>query len=222
MGPEMLQFLAELAMHNDRDWFKTHKQRFETQVMEPTLALVSGLAPGLAKLSPHFQAVPKRSGGSLLRIHRDVRFSKDKTPYNPYMRARFFHARAGKDGPCYYFHIGPEKTGIALGIWHPESKKLARIRAAIDKRPKDWKKVRTAAFKKTFGELGGESLKRPPKGYAADHPLIEDLKRKDFAGLAEWEPEAALAKDFPKKVLRAWKAGTGLMRFVCEALELEF
>lgn len=223
MSPEMLQYFAELAMNNERDWFQAHKQRFETLVMEPMLALVSELAPGLAKLSPHFQAIPKRSGGSLLRIHRDVRFSKDKTPYNPYMRARFFHARGGKNGPCYYLHVGPEKTGIALGIWHPDSKGLARIRQAIDGRRADWQKVGAArAFKKTFGGFGGESLKRPPKGFAADHPLIEDIKRKDFVGFVEWAPEASLAADFSKRVLQAWRAGTPLMRFVCEALGLEF
>src|SRR5215211_7103516 len=107
-GPELFAFLADLREHNDREWFAANRDRYEDDLVEPALAFVDTFAPRLAKISPHFRADARPSGGSLFRIYRDTRFSKDKTPYKTSVGIHFRHERAkGADAPGYYLHIGP-------------------------------------------------------------------------------------------------------------------
>jgi uncharacterized protein (TIGR02453 family) len=176
--PDLFDFLAELAMNNTREWFEGQKNRYEASVRGPAQALIRAMAPRLTPLSPHIVADDRKVGGSLMRIHRDTRFGSDKTPYKTNVGIQFRHS-AGKDvhAPGLYLHIahpGPgEMDGLFLGagIYHPEKEPLEQIRQAIAEKPDAWRAVReNAAFAGTW-TLGGESLKRPPRGLRPGAPL---------------------------------------------------
>src|SRR5712691_7865163 len=126
------EFLKELRAHNNRDWFQAHKEQYEKQVREPFLRLIADLAPGLKKIDSSFVADPSPNGGSMMRIYRDIRFSKDKSPYKTYVAAHFWQAK-GKEGtaPAYYLHLEPGASSIGGGIWQPEPSALKRIRDEI-------------------------------------------------------------------------------------------
>lgn len=217
-------FLGELKRNNDRDWFQANKARFERDVQEPALALVAAVAGRMPAVSRHIVVEAKKAGGSLMRIHRDVRFSKDKSPYQTYIAAQFRHAKGkGISAPGFYVHLGPGESFLGVGIWHPEPPDLLKIRKAIDAKPSAWTKARDdRAFRGAFPALAGESLKRPPAGFPPDHPLVEDLKRKDFVAFRPFSPPEASRPSFPDWMVDSYKTSTPLMSFLCAALGLRF
>ncbi|MEM7166971.1 MAG: DUF2461 domain-containing protein [Planctomycetota bacterium] len=217
-------FLKELQANNNRDWFQENKKRFEADAQGPMLQFLTELAVPMQKVSKHIVVDPKKSGGSMMRIYRDTRFSKNKDPYNTHLSAQFRHA-IGKDvqAPGFFLRIAPDAVTLGCGIWQPDTAALTKIRDAIDKKQAAWKKVvADAAFKKTFGELAGESLKRPPRGYDAEHPLVTDLKRKDFVGFTTLKPGVITKDTFLGDVIDSYKAGKPLMKFICAALDLAY
>ncbi len=212
-------FLNDLKANNDRDWFAANKSRYEEHVKAAALRLIEDFGPHLHELSPHFQATPR----SLFRIHRDVRFSKDKSPYKTAIGVHFRHEHA-KDAhaPGYYFHVAPGDVFLGCGIWHPPSDALRAIRERIVEDGAEWKRAsRDRKLNDTF-HLAGDSLKRAPKGFDAEHPLIEDLRRKDFIGVHETTQTFATARDLPEGLAERFRAGTPLMRFLCGALAVPF
>lgn len=220
---ETLRFLHDLKLNNNRDWFLDNKQRYESLVRTPALEFISAMQEPLKKLSPHFVAVPKKVGGSLMRVYRDVRFSKDKTPYKTNIGIHFRHKR-GKDvhAPGVYLHIDTEEVFLGIGIWHPESKALGKIRKAIAKESTRWLKIKKAAgFKKAF-ECQGDKLKRKPKDYPADHPMIEELKWKDHIALAGIDLDDVMSKDLVKVVSQRMRTGSKYLEFLCDSLKLKF
>ena len=127
-------FLRQLQKNNNREWFNANKQRYEDSIRTPALSLIEHIGPEIAeKLSPHFVAIPKKVGGSLMRVYRDTRFAKDKTPYKTNIGIQFRH-ELGKDvhAPGFYLHIEPGNCFIGTGIWRPESLFLNKIREFID------------------------------------------------------------------------------------------
>jgi uncharacterized protein (TIGR02453 family) len=219
-GPELFAFLAELREHNDREWFNANKARYEQHVLEPALAFIEDVGYRLQSISPHFRADPRRNGGSLFRIYRDTRFSKDKTPYKT-NTGMYFRHEAGKDAhaPGYYLHLAPGEVFGGGGIWHPDTKALTRIREAIVRDPERW----GAATTLEGGlELGGDSLKRVPSGFDKDHPLAEDLKRKDYFAWTRLSEEEATAPGFLDRYTRVCESAAPLMRFLCDALVLPY
>lgn len=221
--PELLRFLKQLSKNNNRDWFQANKSRYEEELLEPSLAFIAAMADPIAKISPHFRAVPKRMGGSLMRIYRDLRFAKDKSPYKTNVGIQFRH-KAGKDvhAPGFYFHIDPNEVFLGAGIWHPDSKTLGKIRRAIDEDPVAWKHATTGkAFRSRF-QPEGDSLKRPPQGFDADHPLIEDLKRKDHIGIFRLPHESLLKPEIVKETAAAYRASKTYMAFLCQAIGVNF
>lgn len=219
----MLHFFDELSTNNNREWFQANKRRYENEVLEPALEFIRAMETPLKRISPHFRAVPKRTGGSLMRIYRDVRFSKDKRPYKTNLGIQFRH-EAGKDvhAPGFYFHVEPEQVFLAAGIWHPDTPSLKQIRRAIDKHPDRWKRAKGGkAFRDNF-ELSGDSLKRPPQGYNADHPLVDDLKRKDHIGISQLDHAVLFQPALVKEVNGRMRAAKNYMAFLCEALKLKF
>ncbi|NIW23457.1 MAG: TIGR02453 family protein, partial [Gammaproteobacteria bacterium] len=173
-----IAFLSELAANNNRDWFQAHKPRYEETIREPALAFIDAVAPGLRRISPHFVASSKRTGGSLMRIYRDTRFSKNKLPYKTNVGIQFRH-ELGKDvhAPGFYVHIEPGSCFFGAGIWRPDSEALAAIRKRIVESPAAWKRARDAKTFTARFTLRGEQLKRIPRGYDANHALAEDLRR---------------------------------------------
>ncbi|MCA9241330.1 MAG: DUF2461 domain-containing protein, partial [Planctomycetales bacterium] len=133
----LLHFLEELSRNNNKKWFDKHKPRYEREVREPALAFIAAMEKPLARLSPHFKAIPKKVGGSLMRIHRDVRFSHDKSPYKTNVGIHFRHD-AGKDvhAPGIYFHIDTSEVFLGVGLWRPEAAALAAIRDSISADPR--------------------------------------------------------------------------------------
>ena len=179
-GPGLMKFLHELDRNNNRSWFEKNKQRYEDDVREPAREFIRTMASPIERISPHLTVSDRKVGGSMMRIYRDVRFSKNKAPYKTNLGIKFRHD-AGKDvhAPGLYFHVEPKQCFLGCGMWHPDPKSLGAVREAMDDDPKGWKRVRDGKRFRDAWTLGGESLKRPPRGYSEDHELIEDLKRKD-------------------------------------------
>lgn len=174
----------------------------------------------LAEVSSHFVASDKKVGGSLMRIHKDARFSKDKTPYKINVGIQFRHFM-GKDvhAPGFYFHLANDECFVGAGIWRPESKALNAIRTCIDENPNSYKKaVYDEQFKSIF-EMSGESLKRPPRGFEKDHPLIDELKRKDFIAISPLTQKQICSNNLVDTVLERYKVADSLMGYLCFALE---
>jgi uncharacterized protein (TIGR02453 family) len=222
-GPELFSFLADLRANNDRDWFAANRDRYEEHLLEPALAFINAFAPRLEKISPHFRADARPSGGSLFRIYRDTRFSKDKSPYKTNLGIHFRHEQARDvNAPGYYLHIGPGEVFAGGGIWHPPTEAATRIREAIVADPKRWRRaVHGGAFAKTL-ELGGDSLKRVPRWADPGHPLADDLKRKDFFGWARLSEDDVVAPGFVDEYAGICRAVAPLMQFLCDALDVPY
>ncbi|QDU91068.1 hypothetical protein Pla175_44850 [Pirellulimonas nuda] len=219
----LVHFLDALARNNTKPWFEKNRARYESEVREPALAFIRAMQGPLATVSPHFVAVDKKVGGSLMRVHRDVRFSNDKTPYKTNVGIHFRHER-GKDvhAPGFYLHIEPEEVFLGAGIWHPDPAALGAIRKAIDTRPDAYlKALGAASFRKDY-EPGGESLKRPPKGYDAQHPLVEHLKRKDHIGACQLPIDDLFKPTVVKTVTAKFQAAAPYVGFLCHAIGLKF
>ena len=220
---QTFDFLAALAENNNREWFDAHRQDFEDVVRTPALAFISDMANEMPAISPHFRALSKKAGGSLMRIHRDIRFGKDKTPYKTNIGIQFRH-EVGKDihAPGYYVHIEPGGCFVGVGLWRPDADALLKIREAIVKNGDAWVAARDdKTFNKHF-MLEGDTLANAPRGYDKDHPLVEDLKRKDFISLAELRDATVTSKDFRSQVVERFRQAGPYMRFLCKALALRF
>ena len=222
--PKLFRFLEELEGNNNRQWFQRNKQRYIDDVRDPLLRFVEDFESHLERISPFLVADARPVGGSLFRIYRDVRFSRDKRPYKTAATAQFRHER-GKDvhAPGYYLHLGIDGVYVGTGIWRPDADALRKIRHAIVEKPKEWKRIVSGKpFKDGRLEPQGESLKRPPKGFDPDHPLIEDLKRKDYVTFTTLDEEAACAPDFLDTYTKTCRSAGPYVRFVTDALGLEW
>lgn len=215
---QLFVFLKDLRRNNRRPWFLKHKLEFEELARQPALRFITDLRLRIREISPWLVADPKPSGGSLFRIYRDIRFSKDKRPYKTHIGMNFWHASATETvhAPGLYFHIEPQGCFVAGGIWHPDPRSLARIRDAVASRPEEWKKAKRGL------DLGGDSLTRPPRGYPPSHPLIDDLKRKDFISSVELSTAQVCGENLMAEFLRASRTMVPLLRFLAESLKLRF
>ncbi len=194
MLEQALLFVADLKANNRREWFQQNKARYQGQVVEPVKQLVEQV-----RLHP-------RLHGSLFRIHRDVRFSADKSPYKTHVGIHFRH-EDGKDAhaPGIYVHLEPGQCFLGAGMWKPDRAALERIRQAILHHPAGWRVVRSRI------QLAGDSLKRVPRGYPADAEHGEDLKRTDFFTMqpfTKFKPQ--MLEEFAVEV-------DPLMAFLCQA-----
>jgi uncharacterized protein (TIGR02453 family) len=222
-GPGLFKYLRDLKRHNTREWFLENKTRYEEVVKEPALGFIAAFDAQLGKISPEFLAIPKAVGGSLFRIQRDVRFSKDKSPYKTHVGIRFLHRDAKNvHAPLFYLHLEPGGCFAGIGVWHPEPPTLEKIRQAVAEDPGTYRRaVGAARFKKRF-RLGGDSLKRPPRGYDPEHPLIEELKRKDFVADCPLTEKEIVRPGFDRRLGELFKDGAGYVRYLCKALGAPF
>jgi len=219
--PGTLKFLEQLKRNNHRDWFGLNKDRYETEVREPALAYIEAMRTPLEEFSPLLAVMPKRAGGSLMRVYRDTRFSKDKAPYKTNIGIHFRH-QAGCDvhAPGLYVHIEPRSVFLGVGMWHPDAQPLARVRQKIAEAPGQWKRVRDGkAFRQRF-ELAGARLQRPPRGFDPAHPCVDDLKRKDFVAVCQLPTELIFSPRFVPESVRAFQTAKPFVQFLCHALEL--
>ena len=220
---DLFRFLEELKANNTREWFQSNKDRYIRDIKEPAQAFIANFGPHLSKISPHFRSDPRPIGGSLFRIYRDVRFSKDKSPYKTHAGLHFRHA-AGKNAftPGFYLHLEPRGCFAGVGLWHPDGPTLKKIRDRVAQQPDAWRKaVEDHAFARSFS-VEGDRLKRPPKGFDPDHELIEILKMKDFTGISKLTQKQVIAGDFIEEFAALCEAGGSLVKFICEALDQPF
>ncbi len=221
--PATFAFLRDLAANNDRDWFKAHQDRYESVVREPAIGFIEDFAEPLGAISRHFSADPRKAGGSLFRIQRDTRFSTDKTPYKTNTGMQFRHV-AAKDAhaPGFYLHIEPAASFAGVGLWRPEAKVANQIREAIVAEPSAWREAaHTAPFCDVWS-LGGDSLKRPPRGFDPEHPLVDDLKRKDFIASVRLSQKQLTSPGFLRDYTQMCTAAVPFMRFLCRAVGVAF
>jgi uncharacterized protein (TIGR02453 family) len=215
---ELFRFLKQLKRNNKREWFQANKTRYEAEVRDPCLRFIADLAGPLQRISPWLVADPHPTRGSLFRIYRDTRFSADKRPYKWHAGMSFPH-RGSKQKvhlPGFYLHLEPESCFAAAGCWRPDNPTVTRIRSAIVARPKAW----TKAVRRL--ELEGDALRRPPRGYPADHPLMDDLKRKDFIASVEFTKAQVCGPKFMAEFLAACRKLNPLVGFLSQALELPY
>lgn len=221
--PASFAFLKELAAHNERSWFQENKERYERDVRGPALSFVADFAPRLKKISPHFRADPRPVGGSLFRIYRDTRFSKDKSPYKTHTGLQFRHDQ-GKDAHCpgFYLHVEPGNCFVGVGIWHPDGPTTRAIREAIVEDPTGWKRAsRGRRFLDSF-TLSGDRLKRPPRGFDPEHPLVDDLMWKDFIAVSRLTRKTVTGADFMDVFAELCRAGAPFVRYLCKAVGVPF
>ncbi|HET8770831.1 MAG TPA: DUF2461 domain-containing protein [Gemmatimonadaceae bacterium] len=188
-GEDALTFLRGLKRHNDRTWFEARRAQYERAVLGPLRLLAEELDVRFGRLAPEFVAPPRRA---LFRIHRDVRFSNDKSPYKTHAALWVFHRDAGRGvgrdahgGAGFYFHLEPGASMVAGGFWMPPRPLLAELRQRLVEDQRGFERIVLApAFKRRFGALSdddvGAMLKRMPRGFDADHPAARWLRYNTF------------------------------------------
>ena len=222
--PKFFRFFRRLAKNNNREWFNEHKEEYRELVLQPLVDFVNAMQPRLHKISPHFRAIPKTNGGSIFRIYRDVRFSKDKSPYKLHAACHFRH-ELGKDAhvPGFYVHMSPKEVFFGGGIWLPPAPALNRIRETIVNNPQEWRRIKSnRRLKALCGGIAGDGLTRPPRGYDTDHEHIVDLKRKSFFAMREASPGIIQQDNFVDEVEKTFRAASPLMKYLCFALDAQY
>lgn len=208
----VLKFLSQLKKNNNREWFNSHKDLYETALQEFKM-LVQTVHQEIAKndlIEP----------AKIFRIYRDVRFSKDKQPYKTNFGVLFMRMKPGKGG--YYLHIQPHNSFAGGGFWRPEKEELFRIRKEFELNPADIKKItKTAAFKKHFGEIKGDELKNIPNGFDKEAEAADLIKKKDFVLMKNYADKEVMAKDFNKEILTIFKAERPFLDYITEILSTD-
>ena len=227
-----LAFLRGLADNNAKPWFEEHRAEYERDVREPLLALVEEVDARLGDVAPEMVGDRKRS---VFRIHRDVRFAKDKRPYKTNAACWFFHrdvrrARGGEGsdstgsavhgGAGFYFQLAPDDCWCGGGIWMPPREALAHVRDRIAARHEEWEAIVGApAFRRRFGALDTEAvLTRVPRGYAADHPAAGWLRYQSFTAGRRLSEADALAPKLADRLVKDFAVLLPMVRWTNEAL----
>lgn len=216
LAKETIDFLKTLDKNNNRDWFNANKADFQ-KANDNVIAVTGELIGRISKFDNEVSGIDPKS--CVFRIYRDIRFSKDKSPYKTNLGA--FIAPGGKKTmlPGYYFHIQPAMFFAAAGKHMPDPNETLKIRNAIAANTKEFLKiVQSKQFKDRFGTLDGERLSRPPKGFAADNSAIEYLKLKSFTVSEEFSARDASSKDYPKMLAESFRAAHPLIVFLRKAL----
>jgi len=220
--PETFAFLTGLALNNEKSWFEAHKSDYENLVVAPALELIVALDPIVRSLSPHYRGVAKRVGGSLMRVYRDTRFARDKTPYKTNIGIQFRHDQA-KDvhAPGWYVHLDPHECFVGAGSWHPEATDLAQIRRGLVARPAAYTQGLADAARVGLAPVG-DSLVRSPGGFDPAHPLASEIRRKDFLLSKNLPSELFLGPGLVATLEETFRASAGAMAFLCTALGAAF
>lgn len=225
--PAALTFLRQLAKHNNREWFESHREAYDAELRAPLAALVEEMDVRLATTAPELIGDPKRS---IFRIHRDVRFSKDKSPYKRHISFWIQHrdrGRAGRSagsdvhgGAGLYFQLQPGESLVAGGMWMPESPALARIRESLTDDQTGFEGA-LRAFRRRFGHLSEEAvLKRVPRGFTDEHPAAHWLRYKSFTASRPLTDAQVTRRDLPDLLMREYTALIPLVRWLNAAVGL--
>jgi uncharacterized protein (TIGR02453 family) len=208
---DAIQFLADLALHNERSWFQPRKGDYERLLKEPLEALCLALAERFEARGLPLRADPAHSP---FRIYRDVRFSADKSPYKTQVSASFPWAAEG-GGVGGYFHFQPGEMFAGGGMWHPEPAQLAAWRRAVSEdRPRVRAVLDSPEFAGTFGEVSGDRLKRVPTGFSPDDPGAELLKLKDVTFGRRLSDDDVLSGELPDTLTDTFAAAVPMLRLL--------
>jgi uncharacterized protein (TIGR02453 family) len=215
--PEGLAFLRALTRNNRREWFKPRKEKYETLLRAPMIAIVERLAADFRSFAPDLVASPKMS---LYRIYRDTRFSENKTPYKTHVAAVFPHRSLPKhQGAGLYFHVSPTEVWIGGGMYSPDTAQLHAVREHIAANHRRLRAiVESPAFRRTLGGLEGEQLQRVPRGFPKDHEAAAFLKYRQFLAGSERPASLATSPRLYAEVVRVFKQVAPLVRFLNEPL----
>ncbi|MBC8088060.1 MAG: DUF2461 domain-containing protein [Phycisphaerae bacterium] len=226
--PAALTFLRGLKRNNRKEWFEEHRADYERELKYPMLALIEDIDVRLAEFAPEIVGSPKRS---MFRIYRDVRFSKDKTPYKTHAACWFYHRDAGSGvgaeaahgGAGFYLHLAPEGTFCGGGIWMPPRPALNRIRQSIADDPEGFEDiVLSPVFKRKFGELDTEHmLTRTPRGFAPEHPAGHWLRYQSFTAGRALSLEEIHSPKLPAILAKTFEAMTPFIRWLNTASGLK-
>ena len=216
-SPDAIAFLRALKRHNDREWFKPRKERYETLLRAPMIALVERLAADFRGFAPELVASPKTS---LYRIYRDTRFSENKAPYKTHVAAVFPPRGLQKhQGAGLYFHVSPTEVWVGGGMYAPDAVQLQAVREHIAANVKRLRAIiLSPAFLRTAGPLQGERLHRVPRGFPKDHAAAEYLRHRQFLAGHELPPALATSPRFYDAVLKVFRQVAPLIRFLNEPL----
>ncbi len=215
--PQTLDFLRRLARNNDRDWFREHRDEYEAHVRGPMIALIEQFATDLPAIAPDLVANPKTS---LYRIYRDTRFSANKAPFKTHVAAIFPHRALPKhEGAGLYVHVAADQVFAGGGLYRPQPRQLQRLREHVAANHDRLRALAAApAFRRNFGALSGERLKRVPRGFPADHPAADLLCLKQFLAGCERHPAFATGPRFYPSLLRLFSHLAPLIDFLNAAL----
>ncbi len=216
--PSTLEFLKNLKENNTREWFAAHKTEYES-AKENFKSFVNQLLKQLTPLEEQFELM--KAEDTMFRIHRDVRFSKDKAPYKTHWSAYFCRGGKNSEFAGYYLHIEPDTNYfVGGGKWMPQGDLLKKIRQEIDYNIDEFLPIiENAEFKKYFGELEGDRLKTVPKGYNKDHPYLALIQLKSFIASGFFSEQEVLSENFDKLVVERFKAMKPLIDFLNQAIE---
>jgi len=222
---ETLRFFKQLAAHNNKEWFEAHRDDYENNVREPMRDLVEELDVRFARFAPEIGGDPKRS---MFRINRDIRFSKDKSPYKTNAGCWFHHrsasrkvgSEAAEGSAGFYFHLQPGKSFIGAGVWMPPRPQLNKLRSAIAEKPEGFVRM-VQSLPKRFGGVSDEgALKRMPRGYSEDHPAAKWLKYQSFTTGRSLTDAQVTSTKLPALLEREYEAMLPLVRWVNGAFGL--
>ena len=209
-------FLKALAKNNTREWVQENKKNY-TKAKDEFAAFIEQIIQEIAAFDDSVQGLQPKE--CIFRLNRDVRFSKDKSPYKLHFGAAIMEGGRKSPNPTYYLHIEPGKSFLAGGIYMPEAESLKKIRQEIDYNPSELKDiVSTDSFVNTFGKMTGEQLKTAPKGYPKDHPNIELLRFKSFLASCELKDAQVLDPAFSSMVIEDFKVLYPFNRYFAVAI----
>ena len=218
-----LQFFRGLARHNNKPWFEAHRDEYEGDVRQPMRDLIEDLDTRFAEFAPEIGGDPKRS---MFRINRDIRFSKDKSPYKTHAACWFHHLNAARNvgseadegSAGYYFHLEPGKSMIGAGLWRPPRPQLKKLRDAIADDPKAFDRI-ARSIPRRFGGLDDEgALKRMPRGYAEDHPAAKWLRFQSFTSGRTLTDAQVTSASLAALLAREYEALLPLVRWLNSSL----
>ena len=225
--PQALTFLRSLRRNNRREWFEAHRTDYLRELVEPMKALVEELDVRFAALAPEFVGDPKRS---LFRIYRDVRFSKDKSPYKSHAALWIYHRAPGRGvgkeidgGAGFYLHVEPGASLVAGGLWMPPRPSLAKVRSRFEIDLPGWERaVSSPAFTRRFGKLtddeDGIKLKRLPRGYAEGHPAERWLFYNSFTVHRAYSDATVLSRALVNRAMKDFALMVPMCRWLNRAL----
>lgn len=216
-SPDALKFLRDLKRHNNRDWFEAHRETYTEVVKKPLEELTALVSAELTRFAPRYATEPKRA---IYRIHRDTRFSPDKTPYKTHAASLFYRADLGKnESAAFYFQVSPDEVGIGGGVYMPAPDQLRAIRAHLLDHHERFRKIGAASsLKRIFGGFQGETLSRPPKGFDPAHPAIDLIKCKQFLLWRELDPKVALSPMLFVEIMTSFEVMAPAVEFLNEPL----